>query len=349
MKISRIKSNYEGLSILLKKNFLEKIDVSLFVCKHCSHPNNKFELKVEKNLWKCLNCDRNNKYDTKTEKTNTFYMINRDKLEKAIKLHLENAGLSAGIIDDDLYVVNQGKKIPILLLELNANTTSLIDWLKHPCIVLYLFNESKKKASDIYSKPNFIKLENFFETKKQDLIDCINQLSVKYEESEIMKITIKIRNFSARKQWGEFEKESASFFNDFKNNEQKIKDMLAFLKINAENPTGTKFVCIGGNYPADIIPINLSDYINELLKVENNKGYDTKLYSRKLTKSVFNEKCNTNKGRKLVFITNTCANKDVWEEVIKAKQNSGEWYHFILDLDLLKMLLYFIGYEQYFN
>ena len=53
------------------------------------------------------------------------------------------------------------------------------------------------------------------------------------------------------------------------------------------------------------------------------------------------------KLRKMVFITNQSARSAAWEEIIKAKQNTGDWYHFIIDLDILVILLYFLGYENF--
>ncbi|MDO8555928.1 MAG: hypothetical protein Q7R96_02020 [Nanoarchaeota archaeon] len=349
MLISRIKNDYPGLHVLLQQNFLEKKEIAIHVCRSCSHPNNTSEIKTIKNLWKCVNCDRNNKYDQKTEKIKKFYQVDLKKLKEGIRNHLKNNKLITENIDEDDYVVLQGKKIPVLILELNSNTSSLIEWLSHSCFILYLYDESKNKIADIYSKPSFFRLTDFFQMNEQKLNDCFRQISLKYEESDIMKITDKLSNYIVTKEWNDFEKEISTFFNNFKNHEQKLKDMLAFLKKNKENPTGTKFVCISGNFPVDIMPIILYQYIDELLKTEQNKGYDTKFYSNKITKSVINKKCNTNKGRKLIFVTNNFADNGAWEEIIKAKKNNGEWYHFILDLDLLKMLLYFVGYDQYFN
>ncbi|VVB59851.1 Uncharacterised protein [uncultured archaeon] len=350
MNIIRLTAKYDGIDVLKREKIVvEKVNKVTY-CKHCGHKNNVDEIQIEKLLWQCASCNRKNKYDLSKERIETFYYINTKKLSIAIDKKIKSSDLILTNIDGDYFIYYANKKIPLIVADSLENTSTLIDILKHSSLILYFLDETKAALADIYSTPKFLKITDFLNMDEGTLINKVHEISLKFDEAEVFKIKSKINVFCKdSKNWKEFEEEITKLFDELKFNEKGICDMLLFFKRNQNNPTGTKFVHVGGNFPSDISSIQLFEYMNKMLEVMKNKAYDAKQLSQKLSKTVVDEKCRTNKGKRLVFMTNKSAASGAWEEIIKAKEQASDWFHFIIDLDLLTILLYFVGYEGYFN
>ncbi len=350
MIISRLKQNYPNVNVLIKYNLVTDVLQIDLVCKHCGHPNAKENTTIFNEFWKCSNCNRNNKHKLDNERESKYYLISYKKIRQAIIDKLNKFGLNIVSLEEDLFLKFNNYKIPLVLLELNEDSSSIVNFLEVPSIIIYFLESSKSSLENVYTSPYFCSITDFLLLEKNNFITKLNSLTTNLESPIILTIKEKIKTFCKLNEWKRFEKEVSRFFDELKFNEGKIKKMFNYFKENSINPNGTKFVHVGGNYPVDIYSILLFEYLNEMIKVEAEKSYDAKMYQKKITKQTIDNKTNTNKGRKLIFITNQRADSGAWREIIKSKENyDGKWYHFIIDFDLLVLLLYFVGHNKYFN
>ena len=118
-----------------------------------------------------------------------------------------------------------------------------------------------------------------------------------------------------------------------------------------ENPSGNKFVRIGSNFPADVMPIELFSFVSSILNVTSNTHYDAKMISKILDFETYKSKKLSNPGSRLVFVTSADGVEPrIWRDVIQARQNNqGEWFYLIIDRDMLSLLVQCIGDDNYFN
>ena len=348
MKITRLTQNYEDIGLLKQLGIVISEDKKHYLCKRCGHKNNFEEVDVINDFWQCVGCNRKNKNNQNQVKTEIYYHIKLQKLYSKLSDKIKKSGFSVEK-NSDLCIKLKDGLFPIFALEFPERISSLIDSLQRASLLVYFLEPSKMSLENIYSRPQFIKVVDFFKLDDEELKTKINALTLHLEKSEVFEYKRKLNDFCKNKGWQEFEKEIARFLNSLKMHETEVRDMLSFFQRNKNNPTGTKFVHVGGNFPTDIYAISLFDYFNGMLEVFNNKSYDAKQLSNKLTKTVIDEKCRTNKGRELVFITNQDASSGAWEEMIKAKEQASKWYHFIIDEDLLIILMYFVKSNDYFS
>lgn len=348
MKIARLTQNYEDITLLKQLGIVIPEEKKYYLCKKCGHKNNFEEIEVVNDFWQCVDCDRKSKNNPNQVKTEVYYHIQLNELYSKLADKIKRSGFTTEN-NNNLCIKLNGGLFPIFALEFPERISTLIDSLQRASLLVYFLELSKTNLENIYSKPQFIKVSDFFKLGDIELKKKIDNIILHLEKSEIFEYKRKLSDFCKNKGWQAFEKEIARFLNDLKVHEKEIRDMLSFFQKNKNNPSGTKFVHIGGNFPADVYAISLFDYFNGLLEVFNNKSYDAKQLSNKLPKSVIDEKCRTNKGRELVFITNQDASSGAWEEMIKAKEQASGWYHFIIDEDLLIILMYFVKSNDYFN
>ncbi len=350
MIISRLKQNYPNINVLINHGLVtESLQIDL-ICKHCGHPNAKENTAIIKEFWKCSNCNRNNKYKPDNERETKCYIISYKKVKPIIVNKLKKMGFDISFIEGDLFLNFNDSNVPLILLEFNEDASSVINFLEVPSIIIYFLDSSMASLENVYTTPYFYSMADFLTLKREDFVLKLASITTSLENPKVLEIREKIRSFCKTKGWESFEKEISKLFNNLKFNEKTVSKMLNYFKENSINPNGTKFVHVGGIFPVDIYPIPLFDYLNEMIKVESDKSYDAKMYQRKITKQTIDKKANTNKGRKLIFITNQKADSGAWTEMIKAKMNyEGRWYHFIVDFDILVLLLFFIGYDDYFN
>lgn len=333
--------------LFLKYKLGKKVEVDNVRCKHCLIFTPLEEADIRNNFWKCPK-GHNNKFNKK-------YIVKRKYFEfdfSDIIRKFEKKLNSKNIQNYKAYLIfhYKSKEVPIFFFDIPTNSSLFFEGLKKGAFFVYFDVKAKEKCETAYNKTNFIHLYEFFNKDKKEIIRILQSIANSIYPLETLKINRKINKFIRNKNFEKFEKEVTAILNDLKNNEQKITNLLDLCCTNRTNPTGYKFVHIGGNDPLDIYPIELFSYLNGVLETSSDKGYDAKMFSDKLTYQKYKEKKESNSGRKLVFITSTSnIDNKIWKDIKKAKENSGDWFYFVLDLDLLSLILYYIGNKKYFN
>src|SRR3989344_4426607 len=296
MKLIRLTQNYEDIELLNQRGIVSPEEKKYYLCKKCGHKNHIDEIEVINDFWQCVSCHRKNKNNQNQVKTEIYYHIKLQELYGKLSDKIKKIGFSVEK-NSDLCIKLREDLVPIFALEFPERISSLIDSLQRASLLVYFLEPSKTSLENIYSKPQFIKVGDFFKLEDKELKKKIEDIPLHLEKSEILEHKKKLSDFCKNNGWQAFEKEIARFLNNLKMHETEIKAMLSFFQKNKNNPSGTKFVHVGGNFPTDIYAISLFDYFNGMLEVFNNKSYDAKQLSNKLTKTVIDEKCKTNKGR----------------------------------------------------
>jgi len=350
MTLQRLKSDYPNIEILKAWNLVEKKEDKSYSCKHCGYPNISEVLSVSNEFWQCSNCNRKNKLNKSKELCNVNYLVKITNINRAIKKKVEQMGIEFIKEGEDIYIKINDKKLPLVVLDFSFNQSSLIDALENKFPILYFLDSNKKLIENIYSSSHLMNFCDFLNSEKNELIQFLEVCLINLKKSRILKIKRKLKKFNKDHTSQDFEIKVKSLLDSLKSNEEDVRKMISFFNKNMKNPTGTKFVHIGGNYVSDIMPINLHDYLNKLLEVLENKSYDTKLYSNKLTKSDVERKYLTNIGRMVVLICNEEVTSGVWQVVFDSKQNNnGEWFVFVIDKDILTLILNFVGDKDFFD
>ena len=316
-------------------------------CKHCSIKVPIENLTLVNKFWKCPK-DHNNKYNEKSIISGSLFEFDYSDILKIIynKIGAKKVKLKSN------YIIFEGKSknVPIFFFDSPMNISIFLEGLKRCGFFIYFNEEEVQKEKTPYNKNNFMDLFTFLKIDSSKIIQKLKLIEKSSKPLKTLDIIQKIDYFTKKNSFEYFELEVSKIFNDLKLKESEIINLLDLFKFNKENPSGNKFVNVGGNFPVDIYPIELFSYFSKLLEISKDKGFDAKKFSEKLTYQTYQKKKESNSGKKLVFITS--ANKiegKIWKDVIQARENTGEWIYFILDLDLLSLLLFNMDYQKYFN
>jgi len=323
---------------------VDKEDINCKICL-CSIPRETVIIK--NNFWTCPK-GHTNKYKENAIHKNKFFEFNISKIINVIETkidsrHVENKG-------SYLIYKSGDNSVPIFFFDMPQDAGLFNESIKRNGFFIYYNENAKSKLTNSYNENNFMTLQEFLSSDNNRIIKLLESISKAAYPLETLSIIQKINNFITVNGSSRFEDQCQNFFEGLKLNERQVVEFLDFLKHNKNNPSGNKFVKIGSNYPVDIVPIELYSYFSGILRITSDKGFDAKMYSTTLTNRSYKEKKESNTGRQLVFIVSTNQiDNAVWRDIIRGKENSGNWVHFIIDLDLLSLLLYYVGYKGYFN
>ncbi|MCX6768347.1 MAG: hypothetical protein NTY83_00670, partial [Candidatus Micrarchaeota archaeon] len=232
-----------------------------------------------------------------------------------------------------------------VILEPSLYSETGIISMQYGGIVIYLDEIDKQKLANPISSGNFIEIIEFLEASKEDLKRKIENADIDYRLDAILKAEDEIKEIENDK---EFEVRLTELLDGLKKNKSQIQELLELVRKNQNNFLGTKFVHVGGNHPADIIPINLYSYISKFLEINDSTAYEAKHIAKDFKYEKFIEKTRTATGHELIFITTAeRVAPRIWEHIITSYKNRlGRWEHIVIDFNLLTIIwayYYYLG------
>jgi hypothetical protein len=274
--------------------------------------------------------------------------MNIDLLRKKLKQKIEKFGYDSSELYGQLHVKIEGRFIPLVVLE--DCPPSFLEPKVFAIIIYYHFQEANKMFN-IYTEKRMIDIGDFLKQSKEDL-DKLLALHVSYiDEDSIRKIKSKIELFAKTHSDSDFEKEVTNLFSLLRNKSKELETMLIFFNYHKNIPLGKKPIHIGGNNRSDIEFIELFGYFNALLNLGENKSADAKrYYSSHITNATITDKVKTNYGKEIIIVTNSDkVDPGAWSYIWNSYKEHGNWKFFILDLDLLSLIIYHLGLKELFQ
>jgi hypothetical protein len=347
--IIKNKEDEEKVALFQRYGLGTLIDNKNMKCKHCPIQVPLESLERKNNFWTCPK-GHDNKYNEKYVLTSKEFKFDFSNLINIINTKIN----SSLILNKNTYLLYLGNQtqVPIFLIDVPLNSSIAMEGIGKSSLLIYQNEELKKRSITAYNKNNFIDLYSFFNESNDNLLRKLESISQSSYPLKVLTIFDRINRFVQKNKtnYEAFEIEATRLFNELKTKEKEIENLLSFLSYNRNNPTGNKFVHIGSNYPVDFCSIELFSYFNEVFEVSSKKGYDAKMFTSELTYSTYQKKKESNPGKSLVFITSTeKIDNKIWRDILEAKKNNGNWIYLLIDLDLLSLLLFYIGYENYFS
>lgn len=348
MKIPLIFPYNKNIDLFKKKNFLTLIKSENYRCI-CGRTYSKETIKVEESgFYMCPYCKSYRKFSEKNSVDNHAYVVSENLLKKQIRFKLKELGANFVEKFNEFYLRIGKILVPLGVLEFS--NPSLLNPKSHATIIYYHIPDFEKNKN-IYSEKRMVELGYFFKMDKKTFDSFISSIKKNLEIDKIFKIKEKITLFCNKKKPEHFEVEINKMFSTIRDKSPQVELMLKFFKDNHNLPFSKKPIHLGGNHPLDIEFIDLFDYFNQLFNISQNKGAEVKRYCvAEVTKGTITNKLITSHGREMIIITNKDkVSKKAWKYVWDTKNDNQEWKFFILDLDLLSLILYHLDLNDLFN
>lgn len=347
MKIPLIFSDNKSIDLFKRKNFLNLINLKNYRCI-CGRVYPLESIKVRSQFYTCPYCESYRKFNEKNISTDEIYEVDIRKLMRRIKEKLDELEVFTIEKFNEQYLSFKGLLIPIVLLE-NSSPSNLDP--QNYSFILYYNLSDFQKYSNVYSQKRMMELGDFFNMDKDSFNKFLSSQEKYAQNNQILAIKNKIASFCSTKSPEDFEKEITKLFLLLKGKNTEIESMLNFFNRYKNILIAKKPIHIGGNHPADIEFIDLFDYFNQLFDLDKNRGADTKRYNdAEITEHTITQKMITNHGKELVFITNqNKISNTAWKYIWDAMETNKKWTLFILDLDLLSLLVYHLRLDDLFN
>ena len=341
MKFPFMTKDDKSHQLMIKNKLANEKKYSKLECKRCGTPNTTRPDNLQDGFLDC-SCGKRIKYNEKNVTIEERLEIKPDDYKKFVINRLKK--LNQNVLEKfgHSYIHKDNYKIPLIFLELDCSS-GFLEALKTNSLIIYYSDASKRKMQNTLTKPNFVSFYELLESEMK-VTEAIKTLSTNYSDTAYLSAKERISQYARDKGWEEFEKETQKLFEELRTKQESLNSMLSFFKKHENAPLGRKFIQIGGNHPVDVESISLFEYLNALIDFEKSKGIDAKCYSRRITLKVYDEKVRTNRARGMIFVTNqNKVSKKVWKKLLDAKKdNQNRWYDFIVDLDILSILLVFL-------
>jgi hypothetical protein len=350
MNKNRLKSDDKSFETLLKGNLLDEIQIKLIRCKSCGMSYSIEDVSVTQKFWTCGKCSKPQKYSDNNISLKSYWALRSMAFNKRVSSHLKKCNYELVAKFDQFYVLYKSQLIPVIILEF-ASQSELLDATLANSIIIYCSDLLYTKNANVITKGYFISAGDFFLLNELSLVNLLEVVSKTQTLPRLFEVKSRIDKYALTKSWGDFEAETQKLFDELKNKRTEINRMLQFYKMNNSNPLGSKFVHVGGNYQVDVEVINLYQYLSELIDFsESSTGIDAKRYTKTLSLQVYEDKTRTNRGRSVIFVTNQHKiSPKVWEQIFISKSQHTKWYDFIIDLEILSILVYFLDLNDLYN